>query len=501
LGGCGGISLFEGQEAAYAVRHAAAEHFSSTDRDGVFERRLAEARAFGEACDGLAARSPELSAKSGLTLGQRAVGFALIGTLTSSLVLRPEALNEASVAILAGVFSLIILLRLCATIAASPARKVPVVSRIPDNQLEVLTVLVPLYREGPDVVAALIAALSKLDYPSDKLDVKLLLEADDEDTVLAVRQANVPTHFELIPVPPGAPRTKPKALNYGLASARGEIVAVFDAEDRPSPEQPREAVAAFHSGPRDLSVVQAPLLIHNGAEGWLPRQFEIEYGIHFRVWLPFLARLHLPLPLGGTSNYFRRSRLKAAGGWDAWNVTEDADLGLRLARFGGRAAMISSPTWEEAPVRFRDWLAQRTRWTKGHLQTWLVLMRQPLKASKDMGWGNFASVQLTLGGSLLASIMHAPIVIWMLLGLFTPWVSLEGWHAALFSVGYGGVIAAALATRLKPTVKMLVSLPLYWPLLSLAMICALWEIGRRPHFWAKTPHGVKSRKPRLRLVR
>src|SRR5262249_28597356 len=145
-------------------------------------------------------------------------------------------------------------------------------------------------------------------------------EADDDDTIEAVRHSGMPSRFELIPVPPGEPRTKPKALNLGLASARGEIIAVFDAEDRPSPDQPREAVAAFRSGSKDLAVVQAPLLAHNGADGWFARQFQIEYAILFRVWLPFLARAGLPLPLGGTSNYFCRRKLEAAGGWDAWNV-------------------------------------------------------------------------------------------------------------------------------------------------------------------------------------
>jgi cellulose synthase/poly-beta-1,6-N-acetylglucosamine synthase-like glycosyltransferase len=365
-----------------------------------------------------------------------------------------------------------------------------------DDALPAVTALVPIYHEGADIVAALIRALEALDYPHDKLDVKLLLEADDHETIDAVMQAGAPARFELIPVPPGNPRTKPKALNYGLAFARGDIVAVFDAEDRPSPGQVREAVAAFQSGPGNLAVVQAPLLVHNGEESWLARHFEIEYAILFRVWLPFLARLNLPLPLGGTSNYFRRDRLEGAGGWDSWNVTEDADLGLRLARFGGRAATISSPTWEEAPVRFRDWLAQRTRWTKGHLQTWLVLMREPLTAAREMGWINFASVQLTLGGSLLTSAMHMPIMLWLSLGLFTPLVSLEGWHAALFGVGYGSVVAATLAARLdRLPARTLLTLPLYWPLLSLAMLKALVQMNSRPHFWAKTPHGLKARAP------
>ena len=484
----GGTSLFEGDGAAYA-------------RSEAFERRLEDARAFGRACNGLADHSPFLSAKGGLTDGQRVGSWALLWTLAVFLVLRPEALSALGTFFLASVFGLIILLRLSAAMAAFVAKPTAPAPASSDADLPVLTALVPLYREGADVVASLVRALADLDYPRDKLDVKLLLEADDEATIEAVLRSDLPSWFELIPVPPGLPRTKPKALNYGLASARGEIVAVFDAEDRPSRDQPREAVAAFQSGRRDLAVVQAPLLIHNGRDGWFAKQFEIEYAINFRVWLPFLARLGLPLPLGGTSNYFRRGLLEAAGGWDAWNVTEDADLGLRLARFGGKAATISAPTWEEAPVRFPDWRAQRTRWIKGHLQTWLVLMRRPFSAATGMGWASFLSAQLTLGGSLLTSLMHLPVVAWILFGLLTPLVSLEGWHAALLGVGYGSVVAAAFAARpSRLTFWDLLSLPLYWPLLSVSMLCALWEMKSRPHFWAKTRHGVAPPRSR-RLTR
>jgi cellulose synthase/poly-beta-1,6-N-acetylglucosamine synthase-like glycosyltransferase len=399
---------------------------------------------------------------------------------------------------LAGFFSLIILMRLCAAVAAlSPRKTRTAPQRLDDRFLPVLTILVALYREPADVVASLLRGLAALDYPTDKLDIKLILEADDDDTIAAVKQYGPVANVELIPVPPAQPRTKPKALNLGLASARGEIVAVFDAEDRPSPEQPREAVAAFQTS-RDIAVVQAPLLIHNGRSSWIARQFEIEYAILFKVWLPFLAFARLPLPLGGTSNYFRRDRLRKAGGWDAWNVTEDADLGMRLSRFGWRAAMISSPTWEEAPAQFRHWLTQRTRWMKGHLQTWLVLMRDPVAAMREMGIVSFASVQLTLGGALLTAIMHAPILLALPLAFITPGISLEGWHAALFGAGYGGVLAAAVATRERFPVLALVSLPLYWPLLSVAMLNAFWEIRTRPHYWAKTPHGEAARKRRRR---
>jgi cellulose synthase/poly-beta-1,6-N-acetylglucosamine synthase-like glycosyltransferase len=442
----------------------------------------------------LADKYPELSAKSGLSAGQRAGGWALLGGVLAALAIAPTMLLTLAVFFFAGYFGVIIVMRLCATIAAFVGKPPQPRSRLDDRFLPTLTILIAIYREPPDVVASLIKAIRSLDYPFEKLDVKLILEADDDGTIEAVRRQYPPANFELIPVPPSEPRTKPKALNLGLDRARGEIIAVFDAEDRPSPEQPREAVAAFQSGPRNLAVVQAPLAIHNGKSSWIARQFEVEYAILFNVWLPFLARLRLPLPLGGTSNYFRRDRLKAAGGWDAWNVTEDADLGMRLARFGGRAAMITSPTWEEAPVQYRHWAKQRTRWMKGHLQTWLVLMRDPLAAAREMGFANFASVQFTLGGALLTAIMHLPIIIWLLLGLVTPWVSLEGWHAVLFGAGYGGVMAAAIAAQRKTPAHVLATLPLYWPLLSWAMLKAFWEIQTRPHYWAKTPHGEAARK-------
>jgi cellulose synthase/poly-beta-1,6-N-acetylglucosamine synthase-like glycosyltransferase len=482
-----GEILYEGDQAAQAPRLV-------SDQVDPFERRLEEARAFGHACNRLADERPELSARTGLTHGQLAAGYSLLGALVAYAVWWPSTLMTVGTLFLAVVFGLIIATRLAATIAATLKRRPPTLPRLSDAGLPPLSLLVPLYKESANVVTALLDALRKLDYPVDKLEAKLLVEADDQPTIDAIQSAQPPSWCEIIPVPPGEPRTKPKALNYGLAFTRGEVIAVFDAEDRPSPAQPREAVAAFMAGGGRLAVVQAPLLIHNARDSWLARQFEIEYAIYFRVWLPFLARLGLPLALGGTSNYFRRERLEAAGGWDAWNVTEDADLGLRLARFGGRAAVVDEPTWEEAPARYKDWIAQRTRWMKGHLQTWLVVMRNPADTASGMGWRSFGAVQLTLGGSLLTAAMHLPLIVWVLLALVSPQISLEGWHAALFGIGYGSVIAAAIAAQRKAApVHALILLPLYWPLLSIAMIRALWEMKTRPHFWAKTPHGVRRR--------
>lgn len=415
------------------------------------------------------------------------IGFCSFLLVATTLTLTVTA------AVLSSIFGILIALRLLATVSALLRGKAPEPLRMANSQLWTLTILIPLLREEAGVVRGLVNAIANLDYPPEKLDLKILVEADDDKTIKAVLDTGLPAWFEIIPVPPGDPRTKPKALNYGLASARGQFVAVFDAEDRPSPEQPRAAMAAFQTGGKSLGVVQAPLLIHNGRDGWLARQFQIEYAIHFKLWLPFLARLGLPLALGGTSNYFRRDRLEAAGGWDAWNVTEDADIGLRLARFGGEARMIAPPTFEEAPSRLKPWMSQRTRWMKGHLQTWLVLMRKPFKAAREMGFVRFAATQITLGGALLASALHAPLLLWLPFGLLLG--GMEPWYSALFAAGYSSTLFAALAAGQQTGKWWALLSPLYWPLQSIAMLRALIEMKLRPHFWAKTPHSVTDISP------
>lgn len=455
-------------------------------------QRLTDAQAFGAASEGLASSRPDLSARSGLTIVQRLLGWTLVIAYAWSLFTATTITLNASVLVMGALFGIIIALRLTAAIRAFAAKPATDATRLPDSQLPTLTLLVPLLREGLDVVKDLVTALNRLDYPATKLDVKILVEADDMATINAVLEANPPYWFEIIPVPPGEPRTKPKALNYGLAFARGSIVAVFDAEDRPDPNQPRAAMAAFHKAGPKLAVVQAPLLVHNGKDGWLARQFEVEYAIHFRVWLPLLAWLKLPLALGGTSNYFRRQALQDAGGWDAWNVTEDADIGLRLARMGHEAQTITPPTYEEAPARLRPWMKQRTRWMKGHLQTWLVLMRNPFKAAREIGFVRFMGLHLTFGVSLLASILHAPLFIGVGVCL---WLErgFEPWQVALFSIGYASVVVAAFAARAQHARwTTLLTLPLYWPLQSLAMWFAFIEMKLRPHYWAKTHHGAKT---------
>lgn len=486
-GNCWGTSLFDGFRTIRTDARTQSNQFDEARQD-TFERRLSEAQAFGAASDGLSGRRPDLSARHGLTIGQRLFGWLVVIAFVASLFVATELTLAVSITAVAVMFGLLIIIRFVAAAFAMAPRASANTAVVADANLPVITLLIPLYKEAA-VLPDLIEAIGALDYPRHKLDVKLLIEADDAETLEAIRATDAFNRFEVIPVPPGAPRTKPKALNYGLHFARGDLVAIFDAEDRPARNQLRVAAAAFARGYRKLAVVQAPLNIHNGRDGWLAAQFEVEYAIHFRVWLPFLAKIGAPLALGGTSNFFRRDVLVEAGGWDAWNVTEDADIGLRLSRLGYRAAMIAPETDEEAPAKLKPWLNQRTRWMKGYLQTWLVLNRAPIRAARGMGLFNYLLTQVTLGGSLLAAMTHGPLLVWTAASATT--MSVEAWHVALFGLGYGSALAAALTSGAKHArFVMLLTLPLYWPLQSVAMVRALYEMKRKPHHWAKTPHGA-----------
>jgi cellulose synthase/poly-beta-1,6-N-acetylglucosamine synthase-like glycosyltransferase len=451
------------------------------------------------AAEDLARNAPEMSAKRVVTPPQIVaiyVGLALLGL---GIYWAPELVRTGAHAFAFGLFAAMIALRLfAAAVRLSPAPKNSAPPQRADDELPVYTVLCPLYREGSSV-AGLVRALEALAYPTAKLDIKLVLEADDPETATALSRLQLGPAFTIVLVPPGAPRTKPKALNFALASARGEFVVVYDAEDVPAPDQLRTALAAFDADP-ELVCVQAPLLIDNARSSWLAGQFAVEYAIQFLQILPALARMRLPLPLGGTSNHFKTAALREVGAWDPYNVTEDADLGFRLARHGGQIGMILSPTWEEAPAHFRPWLKQRTRWLKGHMQTVLVLMRNPLRTFRELGAAGFLAMHLTMSGAIAAALIHGPLLLALLWSLPAPDKHLPMGDLALAGLGYlsavlGGA-SAALSLFNAAFARSVLTMPLYWPLTSLAAILALIELARRPHFWAKTEHGLSAREGR-----
>jgi cellulose synthase/poly-beta-1,6-N-acetylglucosamine synthase-like glycosyltransferase len=358
-------------------------------------------------------------------------------------------------------------------------------------------------------VPGLIAALGRLDYPADRLRILIVVEADDVATRAALRGRAPATRFETLVVPTSEPRTKPKALAFALATVEADLIAVFDAEDRPDPLQLRKAAAAFAAGPADLVCVQAALVIdHAGtSRPWLVRQFALEYAMLFQGILPFLARFGGFFLLGGTSNHFRRDALVAVGGWDPHNVTEDADIAVRLARAGGRLGIVASSTGEEAPLGLRAWHGQRTRWMKGWLQTWLVHMRAPAALLRQLGPGRFAAFHLLLTGQILSALVHPfGVAVLLAAALFDPAFlgdrSFVG-DLLLATCILGGAVGVAGSTMLALRVRgargpgalaaELATLPLYWLLLSTAAVAALRDLARHPHRWTKTDHGLARR--------
>jgi len=261
------------------------------------------------------------------------------------------------------------------------------------EDLPVYTILVPLYKES-EVADKIVTASLSFDYPQDKLDVKLLLEENDPETIAAIDAIELPACVQKIVVPHSQPKTKPKACNHGLEQAKGELLVIYDAEDRPEPDQLKKAVAAFSDidaksaraggGRSNVICLQAKLNYYNPRQNWLTKWFSLEYSTWFDLFLPGLHALGVPIPLGGTSNHFRTKELREIGGWDPYNVTEDCDLGMRIHATGYRAHVLDSTTWEEANCQLWNWTRQRSRWVKGYLQTHFVHTRSDIFAPE--GW-------------------------------------------------------------------------------------------------------------------
>lgn len=474
----------------------------------VFQRAFA-AELTRRALEDLARHDPDSSAARVVTRGQLVAGWIVATLVLFGLAFDPLSticfLNGLLLALfLASVFFKVVL-----AIAGTVLPGIDtVVSReelaaLREEDLPTYTVLVPMYRE-PEVLPILAAALRRLDYPLAKLDVKLVLEADDDVTIAAAKAQKLEGMFEIVVVPPCEPRTKPKACNYALQLATGEYLVIYDAEDKPEPDQLKKAVAAFRkAGPR-TACLQARLNFYNAEENWLTRMFTLDYSLWFDLMLPALDRFRMPIPLGGTSNHFRTAVLRELHAWDPFNVTEDADLGVRLAKKGYRVGVIDSTTFEEANCRVGNWIRQRSRWLKGYVQTWLVHMRDPVALWRAVGPRGFLAFQLFVGGTVAAALLNP--ILWI---TFLAWVLLRstifaelfpGWllypsGLALILGNLALVHLAAIAPLQRGRYGLVVGalgFPAYWVLMSIAGWKGVVQLVRRPFYWEKTRHGISA---------
>ena len=471
--------------------------------DQVFEEQITH-----KAIHELRLAKPEESASQVFTGWQIVVmGLLSIG-LVAGLLWQPWLTATSIITGLSLFYSLSIIYKLIISLMGSLAEmEVRItkedVAAVAYNDLPIYSILVPVYKE-PEVVPTLLKALSRMDYPSEKLDVLLLMEADDDQTIQAARAADPPTFFRFLLIPPSHPRTKPKACNYGVPFCRGEYVTIYDAEDIPEPDQLKKSVLAFQKGPKSLVCVQAALNYFNSSENYLTRMFTLEYSYWFDYMLPGLDALGLPIPLGGTSNHFRLDRLRELGAWDPFNVTEDADLGIRASARGYTVGIINSTTFEEANKAPKNWIRQRSRWIKGYMQTWLVHNRNPIKLLGRIGLKNWLSYQFFIGGTFLIFLANPLLwvfyLVWLLVNpawidaLFGGWV----FYFAAFNFLIGNMFGiylnmiAVFRRKLFHLTPYALTNPIYWIMHSIAAYMALWQLFTKPFYWEKTEHGLTN---------
>ncbi len=382
------------------------------------------------------------------------------------------------------------------------------VKKLKDKDLPVYTILIPVYKES-EVIGTLIRSLKRIDYPKNKLDIILLLEEDDKETLEAAKKEKPPSNWRFIIVPNSQPRTKPKACNYGLLFSRGRYLTIYDAEDIPEPDQLKKAILAFRKGGEKYICFQVQLNFFNKDENFLTKMFTLEYSYWFDYLLPGLFRLKLPIPLGGTSNHFDKEKLEKIGAWDPFNTTEDADLGVRAFAEGYKVGVINSTTYEEANARLKNWIRQRSRWIKGYMQTWLVYSRNSRRLYKMVGLKGFIAFHLLIGGTpftfLVNPIMWLLLLIWILTKtkLIEPLFPPHLLYVSIFNLLLGnfiGVYLNMLAVFRRKYYNLLPYAflnPIYWILHSLAAYLALYELFVKPFYWQKTQHGITKYKPKL----
>jgi len=457
----------------------------------------------------LAERNPDMSAQQVFTPAQIIFGYALVTLVLIGLARSPIAtlitINVVMSLFYLGNFMFKgVLVSMGGARSADRDESIAIAARLlTDDELPVFTVLVPMFRE-PAMLPVLARSLRALDYPLGKLDIKLVLEDSDHETIAVASKLGLEGVFEVIRVPPSHPQTKPKACNFALRFARGEFLVIYDAEDRPEPDQLRKVVATFRQSSPNTACLQCRLSYFNARENWLTRMFTLDYALWFDQMLPGLERLNVPIPLGGTSNHFKIDVLRELHAWDPFNVTEDADLGVRLTQKGYRVGVVDSTTFEEASCHTGNWIRQRSRWMKGYMQTFLVHTRRPLHLLRTTGPLGFLGFVFFVGGTVVSGLLN-PIfwllyVVWLIAATsgFDPVFPQPLLFLSLFNLlaGNGAFIFLHMLAPIRRGWLNLIPYSLtaigYWVLISIAAYKGLWQLLHNPFYWEKTRHGVSK---------
>jgi cellulose synthase/poly-beta-1,6-N-acetylglucosamine synthase-like glycosyltransferase len=453
-------------------------------------------------------RDPNSSALTTFTDPQLIFIFLVICGLTIGAVYNLKGVLVILNIILSCFFLVAIIFKLFLSLVGSRFELYQAVTRedlkhLDEEDLPVYTILLPVYKEDK-LIKKLIWNLQSLDYPREKLDVKLLIEEDDHKTLHAVRNLDFPAVFEVVIVPFHMPQTKPKACNYGLLFARGKYLTIYDAEDIPDTDQLKKVVTLFNKLPEQYICVQSALNYFNRNENFLTRMFTLEYSFWFDYMLPGLDTLDIPIPLGGTSNHFRIDALRELGAWDPFNVTEDADLGVRAYAKGYKVAIVNSTTYEEANNEPINWIRQRSRWIKGYMQTYLVHMRNPVRLWKKVGWKGFLGFNFFVGATPVTFLIY-PILLFIFLAyvifgissmhlLFPDWVL----FISIFNLMVGNILMiyvnmmAVFKRRFYELILFAIANPIYWLLHSAAAYKGLYQLVMKPFYWEKTNHGLSK---------
>ncbi len=459
-----------------------------------------------EAVFSLMRRDPESSGIITFTDGQLAVIFGL--TILFFVALGFSFVNTSVITnlFLSLTFLFAILFKLYLALKGSMSELHDSVTKdeiraVDNDTLPVYTILLPVYKEDK-LIRKLIWNLRSLDYPRGKLDVKLLIEEDDDKTLNAVRALDFPANFEVIVVPYHMPKTKPKACNYGIYFCRGKYLTIYDAEDIPDSDQLKKVVVLFRKLPDEFIVLQGALNYFNKNENLLTRMFTLEYSYWFDYMLTGLQSLDVPIPLGGTSNHFKLDKLVELGAWDPFNVTEDADLGVRVFEKLYKVGVVNSTTLEEANNEPFNWIRQRSRWIKGYMQTFLVHMRNPRKLIRRIGWRGFFGFNFFIGGTAVTFLLYPVLLLFFIVfiifdikavrALFPDWVL----YISIFNFIAGNVLMvyinmlAVFKRRYYELILFAAVNPVYWLMHSIAAYKGLWQLIYKPFYWEKTNHGL-----------